>query len=455
MSFICQCSSLLHRPTLRLSILSALMATALLVGPEFSLAQTATFHDIGSLSTQPPPGSLRKSSGALGVSWNGQIVVGLAEIDEAFHAFQWTRDDGISSLGALPITDEELEFALAADLSSDGSIIVGHSVNDGGRVACVWRNGELVVLGDLPDANPQFGETHSQAEAVSADGAVIVGRGTDANRFDRAFVWTEAKGMFELENTKEAQDISADGTVIVGDIDRGDVSEAFRWRVDTGVVGLGFLPEGDYSEGFGVSGDGTVVVGVGDSINNRTEAFRWTEADGMVGLGDLPGGSNFRSTALAASASGVVIVGSSDAGDYDYPHPFIWTADMGMRNLATILIDEFGLTEVANWKFLGPATGISPDGRTIVGEGRLTDNDDHGWVITLPESFVNDPAAESLPTSSDFSVFEGFNTNSNEYDNTSTGNDNTNNGGGGLCGPSAASVSAMVLIGLVALRRRM
>jgi probable HAF family extracellular repeat protein len=52
--------------------------------------------------------------------------------------------------------------------------------------------------------------------------------------------------------------------------------------------GLGFLP-GDtytYSAASGVSADGSVVVGRGES-----QAFRWTQAGGMVGLGVLPVGS--------------------------------------------------------------------------------------------------------------------------------------------------------------------
>ena len=54
-------------------------------------------------------------------------------------------------------------------------------------------------------------------------------------------------------------------------------------------TGLGDLTGGSFqSRAYGVSSDGSVVVG-GSSSTSGTEAFRWTSS-GMVGLGDLPGG---------------------------------------------------------------------------------------------------------------------------------------------------------------------
>ena len=55
--------------------------------------------------------------------------------------------------------------------------------------------------------------------------------------------------------------------------------------------GLGFLPSGTYSQAFGVSADGSVIVGTGNSTVSGAEAFRWTSSAGIVGLGVLPGDS--------------------------------------------------------------------------------------------------------------------------------------------------------------------
>src|SRR3972149_3043660 len=57
---------------------------------------------------------------------------------------------------------------------------------------------------------------------------------------------------------------------------------------------LGALPGGFVaSGGRGVSADGSVVMGYGNSASGE-EAFRWTSGGGMVGLGDLPGGVFWR-----------------------------------------------------------------------------------------------------------------------------------------------------------------
>src|SRR5690606_27676125 len=58
-------------------------------------------------------------------------------------------------------------------------------------------------------------------------------------------------------------------------------------------IPLGDLPGGDvYSMAYGVSADGSTVVGA-SRVAGGEEAFRWTSETGMVGLGDLPGGSYF------------------------------------------------------------------------------------------------------------------------------------------------------------------
>ena len=116
------------------------------------------------------------------------------------------------------------------------------------------------------------------------------------------------------------------------------------------------------SAAYGVSTDGSVIVGWGTS-GSGTEAFRWTDASGWVGLGDLPGGT-FYSIAWAVSADGSVVVGSSrtDLGD----EAFVWDVEHGMRNLKSVLVA--GGLDLTGWT-LSQATGVSADGLTIVGVG--------------------------------------------------------------------------------------
>ena len=124
------------------------------------------------------------------------------------------------------------------------------------------------------------------------------------------------------------------------------------WAVSYSVatfLGLGDLPGGGVeSYAYGVSADGSVVVGYSNSTSGP-EAFHWNLAGGMLGLGDLPGG-NFFSRALSVSGNGSVVVGWSESDDISTAKAFRWTSDAGM-------------TELGNgWGF-----DISADGSVVVG----------------------------------------------------------------------------------------
>ena len=163
-------------------------------------------------------------------------------------------------------------------------------------------------------------------------------------------------GSFE----SQAFGVSADGSVVVG-WSRSDPNiEAFRWTSGGGMVGLGDLPGGAvFTQAFGVSADGSVVVGVGSSASG-SEAFRWTSEGGMVGLGDLPGGffNDINGMAHGVSADGSVVVGSgtSDAAGFS-TEAFRWTAGGGM----------VGLGDLPGGIFSSVARGVSADGSVVVG----------------------------------------------------------------------------------------
>lgn len=100
----------------------------------------------------------------------------------------------------------------------------------------------------------------------------------------------------------------------------------------------------------------------------------------MQGLGDLSGGI-FQSNALAVSADGSSVVGWGIT-DIGY-EAFVWDSIHGMRNLKSVLINDFGL-ELTDWQ-IKYATGISADGTKIVGSGINPDGNTEGWVATIPE----------------------------------------------------------------------
>lgn len=224
------------------------------------------------------------------------------------------------------------------------------------------------------------GYKHSEAYGVSASGDAVVGFSMLAGAVPGAFRWTASTGMVRLMPLVDgagakAYGVSADGTVSVGESFGPHGLEAVRWT-GAGRSGLGDLAGGDsQSSARACSGDGGVIVGYGTSAHGL-EAFRWSGGV-MVGLGDLAGGG-FDSVGLATSKLGDVVVGrgTSALGS----EAFYWTAAGGMRRLSDFLSGE-GLS-TAGW-LLQSATGISEDGRTIVGYGLNPDGRQEAWMATL------------------------------------------------------------------------
>jgi probable HAF family extracellular repeat protein len=222
--------------------------------------------------------------------------------------------------------------------------------------ASTARGAAFVPLGDLPG-----GTFASSAQGVSGGGSVVVGIGTSAAGSE-AFRWTSETGMVGLGLLPNAvrsfaYGVSTDGSTIVGYSD----AQAFRWTSGSGMVGLGFLPGGSQSQGSAVSADGSVVVGFAavDPQSVIAQAFRWTPGTGMLGLGYLPGGpvgAFGGSYGRAVSADGSVVVGYG--GTPSGYEAFRWTSAGGM----------VGLGDLAGGSFYSAALGISADGSTIVGE---------------------------------------------------------------------------------------
>jgi len=309
------------------------------------------------------------------------VVVGQTD-----QAFRWTAAGGPVGLGDLP---GGAFASSAADVSADGSVVVGVASVPGdaggfANMAFRWTAaGGMVALGDLAG-----GLTVSFANAVSDDGSVVVGVGSNASGFlnNEAFRWTAAGGMVGLGFPPGAQrsrafDVSADGLTVVGRSVGGpnNSEQAFRWTTTGGMVALGFLPGDNTSRGSAVSADGSVVVGTSYGADNVLEAFRWTAATGMVGLGSIPGGSPFRSQGLAVSADGSIVLGGSN-GPNGPDEAFIWDATNGMRSLTNVLVNDFGLN-LTGWS-LSFATGISDDGLVLTGWGGNAQGCS-GWVADL------------------------------------------------------------------------
>jgi len=167
-------------------------------------------------------GSLAIGSFGWGVNGDGSVVVGETGSSFGIEAFRWTADDGMRGLGGI---FAGTNISYATGVSPDGYFLIGAAGIPGGQVAFRWLPWTgFQPLGDLESAgNSMF----SQANAISADGQVVVGsRGAGPAR---AFIWDPVRGIRALDvvlaqlgidlsgwTINDATGISADGLTIVG-----------------------------------------------------------------------------------------------------------------------------------------------------------------------------------------------------------------------------------------------
>src|SRR5262249_40614526 len=211
--------------------------------------ETGVFSDLGALDPKAPEVQ------ALAVSDDGSKVVGWSRAISGFlRPFVWTAAGGMQELANVSGSD-----AVAADISRDGTVIVGYFLAQDGYHAVRWSAGVVTDLGFLP------GGLDSKALAVCGPGVAVVGETLQSDFSSRAFRWRpnsvmENLGGLQGVQTSYAEGCSDDGNVVIGSStnDKGNLL-ATRWD-PTGIRSLGALG-GSSSEAHAVSGDGGVVVG--------------------------------------------------------------------------------------------------------------------------------------------------------------------------------------------------
>jgi uncharacterized membrane protein len=264
---------------------------------------------------------------------------------------------------------------MALTASQDGSVIIGYARSESGDEIFRWTAAtDMVGLGTSPFT---FGGD------VSDDGSVIVGTFADSLPFE-AFRWTQGTdrvGLDTLPGDPQSfgEAVSGDGSIVVGRTNH----EAFRWTQQEGMLGLGDLqnaPATVVSEAYGISADGVYVVGGARNDADEDEPFRWDTVTEMSGLGPCPAELGGFVAGADVSADGSVVVGPpSGAGDPS--RAFIWDEKNGCRLLQDALTSEFGL-DLSGWTLVG-ATGISDDGRTIVGYGENPLGQTEAWMAVI------------------------------------------------------------------------
>ncbi len=200
-----------------------------------------------------------------------------------------------------------------------------------------------------------------QTNAISGNGKIVVG----FDLMNGSFYWTAGTGQvfvpgmegvfFDVNNDtmavgqfRDPETLYADSlpALVAGYWHRGD------WTAIGGLPGIEPLDENSFSFAYGISGDGSTIVGSCWVPGWRTEAFRWDAVSGMRGLGRQGGQS---SRVNKASFDGSVLAGW-DADEMVDRRPFMW--------LDTTAVYLGSLDPTWNG---GEAYDVSPDGHYITG----------------------------------------------------------------------------------------
>ncbi|MEK6701668.1 MAG: hypothetical protein AABZ53_05355 [Planctomycetota bacterium] len=352
---------------------------------------TASAQSISELGSLTPGDNCQ----AMAVSADGSVVAGYAGVPGGNHAFRWTAAGGMQDLGDFD------HNSAATSISADGSCVVGWGVvlitrpdSSQGAYARVFRwtaAGGLENIGGSSTVDPNSGIANSGiGRAVNANGSVVIGDGGGCN-LTETFRWTQATGTHSIGtfplsdpcySNVTAYALNFDGTVAVGQADM----RAYRWTLGSGMIDLGNLTSHPWrmAAAKGITADGTVIVGSWgvNAAGFITQAFRWRADLGMQNLGSLDGAgiSPADTATISVSNDGSVIVGTSNTADF-IPRPFLWTQATGMVNLQTYLA-AMGV-DLTGWS-LCYATGLSADGRTIVGNACMSPNATSGFIVRLP-----------------------------------------------------------------------
>lgn len=209
-------------------------------------------------------------------------MVGNARFTEQIsHAVKWDAINGLVDLGSIV----DGRYSRANAVNADGTVIVGSQDNtNGSRVAAKWVNGVESFILNAGGGNP------GEANVVSSDGKTIAGYSANAP----AWVWNETTGFkyipqpdgYDFGVQSGATGISSDGKTIVGYF-REPGTPAYsgqgfiytpedntRKNLNDYVTSLGIDTQGiTFALPLAISPDGTKIAGIGRKSGGVVDAF--------------------------------------------------------------------------------------------------------------------------------------------------------------------------------------
>ena len=276
--------------------------------------------------------------------------------------YRWTAATGFQDQGPGDI------FASSLGISQDGSTIIsGHIGLDGFASPALWTTSGVTDLGHPSNGCTPLANSWGSGYGVNRNGKVAVALAWTCNAAE-GFVWTSQRGNLSLghppgNHSSRASAISADGKTIVGFWeDPTGPRRPVRWHGGTRDL---FLGDATLGEATALNSDGSQIVGQTPGATGNGVAFLYSDNAGLNLLGTISHSPNDQSVANAISDNGRVIGWSGDPFGKGIK-AFLWTPQMGMKDLLTVL-NRMGANIPAGTT-LTTALSISADGTTMVGQ---------------------------------------------------------------------------------------
>lgn len=338
------------------------------------------------------------NSSALGVSYDGKIIVGKSGTltnlgapsnstlssntpDNPYTGFAYNQNNAsMTSTGTLVGG----VLSSARGVSGDGNFVVGSAYINGSNFHPFLYS---TANNTITDIDPAGGEFYYFANAASFDGGIIVGRKYfEDDTSYQAFKYSAADGMVKLglngKAGSEATALSRDGSIIAGKLyESAELANPFKtfsfiYKDSVMTTIESTIAGNQYSQATGLSSDGSVMVGFATNGNVNNLGFRAFQYKDniMTDIGTLETGEHAK--AYGVSGDGKLIVGESDTAIHGVTRAFLYnTRNSVMTDLGTL-----GGTSSS-------AKAISGDGKFIVGESQIAgDAAFHAFIVPLGNS---------------------------------------------------------------------
>ena len=238
--------------------------------------------------------------------------------------------------------------------STNGAVVAGY---DSTSYFIYTDDGGYQQIGGLPPGDNVGGHPSLSGDGMRVGGTSrnLVTNFTEMSYYDRAtatWVICGNLGSSSGTSTSSGWGISQDGSTVVGLgwISAGSAHGCY-WREGVGMTSLGSTVTGRSTRANGTNADGTVIVGWQDSATGFRQGCQWVGSAQTLISG--PGGP--MGEASGCSADGSFVVGNGVSSNSF--QAWLWTAAGGVVNI--------GPPPVSGWR--GSAVAISDDGQVVLG----------------------------------------------------------------------------------------